>query len=397
MKINRLLKNFVLPMAIGYGIGLIAFFSTGITKSIMLFIVKVLYTVSANYLVFLMWFAPLMVMVFLISASNNIKDSFSQFIVKYFMYITITSLLIAIVTLVISYVLVPVINYLPQPDLLQDKGKFIDPFFEMKLTGLDLLGSIFLGCIIGVFAKRDSQIMKIATEAEAIINVFIQKVLLPLVPVWLIGTFAASTAVTSFGVVVVDLYLSVIVITIQLLWLLVMYLFASKVNGISVKKLIKAASKIYVTVITFAGNSVGMIIPITVAEQKEIGLDEDIAKFVTSSSFNLPGSLIAHIVFVVGIIQLFGTEVTIYQLLLYVFALVFVLIAAPAIPGAVFAITSQLLTPMLGFTESMTNLMGTFYYKQGTTNACVNNCADFYVTPIFSKKQKKITEETLEQ
>ena len=59
---------------------------------------------------------------------------------------------------------------------------------------------------------------------------------------------------------------------------------------------------------------------------------------------------------------------------------------APAVPGGVFAVTSGLLTPILGFTPDQISIMGSFYYTQGTSNSATNNSADLYLGPILSKK-----------
>ena len=70
----------------------------------------------------------------------------------------------------------------------------------------------------------------------------------------------------------------------------------------------------------------------------------------------------------------------------YIIVLTFVLAVSPAISGGVFAITSSLLAPMLGFDNNMIAIMSSMYFKQGTSNAAVNNCSDFYLTGLTATK-----------
>lgn len=380
-----LLKRFFGPLLIGLFAGWIA--ATTNNE----WIVRILYTISENFLSFLLWFAPLMTVVYVTTGINKIKDDLKAFLIRFVIVLIVTLLLCGVFTAVISVLIVP---YLVSPFTFA-QGAWPEPYYVIELSPiLDVFTAIILGLLLGYFLDTKSTSIKIITELEKFINQVVKKVIIPFSPFWIIGSFAASQY-SSQGVALIktDFLLSILILLIQGLWLGIMFFVSSKYAKIGFKKMAKAGFKIYTIVVSLAGNTSGIIIPIIIEEQEKLGLDKQKAKFISASSFNMPGSLISNVVFMYGVAILFSVDVSPEQLLVYVVGLTFLLIVSPAVVGGVFAITSQLLTPIFGFTPDMISLMNTLYFKQGTSNSAVNNAADFYLTGLTHDKSYQVDEE----
>lgn len=395
MKTNSFIKRFLLPVVGGWLFAKIALFLGGVTwfegiPALQTFftegyLVRGAYTISKNFMSFLLFFAPFLTLVLVASGIKNIRGDVKQFLKRFTIILVTTLVGLAAVTVIISLFVVPFMVTNEQMAF----TKWPEPFFVFDLKApIDVFAAIVIGVIVGASIQEDSVYDKLIIESEKIVLNVVRHVIIPLSPLWIFGSFAASVySSDNAQVIIVDLLLSALILAIQFGWLLFMYVITSKYAKVALKSIIKAATKIYLVVLSLAGQGTGIIVPIIVEEEEKLGYNVDKAKFISASSFNMPGSLISHIVFMYGTAMMFNHTVSFAQIALYCAALIFVLIISPAISGGVFALTSSLLSPMLGFSEEMINLMSVFYFKQGTSNAAVNNCADFYLTGLSLSKK----------
>ena len=379
MKHKDLITRFLGPLFLGYMLGL---FSSYTEQE---WIVRTLYTFSDNFLQVLKAFVPIIVFVYVATGINNIRDSLASFFLKYLVALFTTLLFCGVVVLGISMLVLPELVSPFESAL----SVWPESYFTLNLFSFNIFYTLIAGILIGIIFKPTSTVMIGITKLEFYIEWIIKKVLYRLIPLWILGSFAASGYSSSVtDLIIVDIILSILIIVLQFVFLFTMYFISSKYSGVAFKQMVKAGMRIYVMIVSVAGNGTGVIVPYIVEEEEKLGFNKNHAKFISASSFNMPGSLISHIVFMYGISVMYGLDLSMGQLLSYVSVLVFYLIASPGLPGAVFSITSQLLNPMLGFTDDMISIMNGFYWKQGTSNAAINNSADFYLCGFTHKKEK---------
>lgn len=372
---NKIILKFIIPIIIGLSIGYIsAFYNQDIG-------VRLLNTISENILVIITFITPLLTLVIVTSGINQIRENKIKFLTKFFGVILLSSFILGVVVLLFSLVVVPIFSF----DLIRGSEiQYIDPYFKLGLISpFGIFFAVILGIILGLLINPKGYIGKIFEDIQKLLYKFLEKIIMPIMPLWIIGTFAA-TGYQSAGLefLLTDFILSWIIIIIQFLWLGIAYFVVSKTKKINFSSIRKSGLKIYGFVLSIAGLGTSAVLPVIIEEQKKLGIDENKAKVVTATSFNMPGSLISNIVFAVGIVSMYNLNVSIEQYFTFLIIIVFALVAAPAVPGGVFAITSTILAPTLGFTPEMITMFGTMYYKQGTTNSATNNAADLYVTPF---------------
>ncbi len=350
------------------------------------YVVRALYTFSNNFIGFLKWFAPVMSLFLIASGIRELKGQITKFLFR-FTIVLITSLFtLGLITVIIAMIT----SSFFASDLSFATKMWPETYFDINyFTYFDVFTGILLGIALGVLATLSNVINQFVNEGERLVSLIVKNVIIKLSPLWIMGSYAASTIASSNNqIILYDMWLSFVVLVVQICWLAFMYKLMSKLVSISFKSIVKAGSKIFGIVVSMAGMTSVAIFPYLIDEQKKLGLNESKAKFVTVASFNMPGSLVAHIIFATGLSYLFGLNPTFIELTKYMVVLNFILIVSPAISGGVFAITSPLLAPMLGFTDPMIGLMSTMYFKQGTTNAAVNNAADFYLTGLAMDKEE---------
>lgn len=383
-KYFELIRLFIGPMVIGAIIAYvnIALVNKGVMEDITL--IRIVYTFSDNFIGFLKWFAPFMSLILIATGVREIRGEIISFLTR-FTFVLITSLFaIGFISIIISMVIVPlfVVDFSFADNAWPDVY-FTIPFFKY----IDVFAALVIGIIVGIFAQYNQYINKVLDKCEEVVSFVVKHIIMKFSPLWILGSFAGSIySMQNLSIVWFDIWLSFVITVIQFIWLCAMYFILSKYSKIAFKRIFNAASRIFMIVLAMNGMTNSAIYPYLLDEQRDLGLNQDKAKFVTVSSFNMPGSLISHIVFAYGLALLFGLPITFVSLTKYMAVLVFVLVVSPAISGGVFTMTSSLLAPMLGFTDPMIALMSSMYFKQGRYNAAVNNCADFYLTGLSMKR-----------
>lgn len=385
-KLLELIKVFIGPMLIG---ALIAYINIGLVKNGTMediTLIRIVYTFSDNFIGFLKWFAPFMSLVLIATGIREIRGEVASFLTR-FTFVLITSLLaVGFISILLSMLIVPlfVVDF-SFADSAWPEVYFSIPFFQY----MDVFSALIVGIVVGIIAQYSQFVNKILDKCETAVNFVVKHIIMKLSPLWILGSFAGSIySMQGLSIVWFDIWLSFVITVIQIMWLCGMYFILSKYSKIGFKKIYNAGARIFVIVLAMNGMTNSAIYPYLLDEQRDLGLNQDKAKFVTVSSFNMPGSLISHIVFVYGLALLFGLPITFLSLSKYMVVLAFVLVVSPAISGGVFAMTSTLLSPMLGFTDPMIALMSSMYFKQGRYNAAVNNCADFYLTGLSMRRSE---------
>lgn len=380
---SNIIKRFLGPMLIGLLIGTGLYLGNDQVSFNLEYIVKVFYTITYNYTEVLLFIAPMMIFIYVVNATNNLQTNASSFFKRYIVVIFVSLITLGMITLVLAYNLIPLFIR-PMTEM---SAYYVDPF-EMLVLDLQPLFNIttglFLAIFMGALIKSDTTFIKVTHEVEGWLNSFMYKIMLPLVPLWIFGTFMRQGFMNmAVDIVINDIFLSIMILIIQFTWLAVMGLIGSKKGQVVYKKVIKSISILFTEIVSLAGFGTGIIIPLSIEQQKLAGVEEDHAKIIASSSFNMPGSLISNIVFAMGVIYMFDLDITFGKMVVYVAFLIITLIAAPSVPGSVFAVTSTILTPLLGFEAQHIDIMGSLYYKQGTSNSATNHSADIYLGLIL--------------
>ncbi len=383
MKYKFFLKLFI-PIVIGMLLGYVcAIFNIPIFVRIML-------TISSNILILIKVITPFLLVVITATALSSIKEKLSKkvlFLLKLFGYIVLTLIVLGVIVFALSFVIVPFLTF----DFQNYESTWLSPLFELKIPALFSnsylsLISIVIGIILGLFLSEENIIIKFCAKLQNYIFLFFSEFLTPIMPLWIIGSFS-STTYSNVGVnfILTDFLLSIYILILQFSWLFIMYFVTSKLFNVNFKKMYNYGLQIYFKIVSISGFGTQAIIPFIIEKEVDLGFNEQKSTIITATSFNMPGSLISNIVFVLGVINLFNFDISFFALFSFVFILILATIIAPSFPGGTAAITSTLTASILGFSEDMNAIFYTMYYKQGISNSATNNAADLYISSFFKK------------
>lgn len=238
-----------------------------------------------------------------------------------------------------------------------------------------LLISFIFG--IGIAVTHSTSLKNGFSEVQHIIEKLVAGVLIPLLPLHVYGIFANMTyAGTVMDIMSVFIRVFVIIILLHVAVILIQYTIAGTVAGRNPIKLIRRMLPAYFTAI--GTQSSAATIPVTVACTKNNDVSDRIAEFVCPlcATIHLSGSTITLTSCSIALMMLNGMDVTLSGLFPFILMLGITMVAAPGVPGGAVMAALGILSSMLGFNDSMLNLMIALYIAQDSFGTACNVTGD---------------------
>ena len=238
-----------------------------------------------------------------------------------------------------------------------------------------LLLSFIFG--IGIAVTHSTSLKNGFSEVQHIIEKLVAGVLIPLLPLHVYGIFANMTyAGTVMDIMSVFIRVFAIIILLHVAVILIQYTIAGTVAGKNPIKLIRRMLPAYFTAI--GTQSSAATIPVTVACTKSNDVSDRIAEFVCPlcATIHLSGSTITLTSCSIALMMLNGMDVTLGGLFPFILMLGITMVAAPGVPGGAVMAALGILSSMLGFNDSMLNLMIALYIAQDSFGTACNVTGD---------------------
>lgn len=267
------------------------------------------------------------------------------------------------------------------------------PFFNMELEPIigimpALLLSFTLG--LGMATIKNSQLLKVTEEFGEIIGKLIKNVIIPLLPVHILGIFANMTYAGEVAIILsVFAKVFLIVIGLHILYLLLQYSVAGAFSKQNPFQLIKTMLPAYFTAL--GTQSSAATIPVTLAQTKKNEVKESIANFVVplSATIHLSGSTITLVSCSLAVMMLHDMSISFLHLFPFILMLGVTMIAAPGIPGGAVMAAVGLLDSMLHFNGTLISLMIALYIAQDSFGTACNVTGDGAIAIVVDEINSK--------
>ncbi len=255
-------------------------------------------------------------------------------------------------------------------------------FFKLDIPPLfgvisALVAAFIFG--IGISALRTDALRTVFEQGRDIIERLLARVIIPLLPFYIAGVFAAMaadgsvfTTLHAFGKVLL------LVVVMHWAWLSVLFIVTGLLNGRSPIGLIRTMLPAYFTALGTMSSAA--TIPVTLRQVKAAKISEPIANFVVPlcANIHLSGSTIT-LVTCASAVMLMTPGVGLPSLgamLPFILMLGVIMIAAPGAPGGAVMSAIGLLTSMLGFNDAQVALMIALYLAQDSFGTATNVTGD---------------------
>ena len=239
---------------------------------------------------------------------------------------------------------------------------------------------------LGMSAIKGSALKDAMNDFRDIITLVINKVIIPLLPIYIFGIFLLMTASGQVaGVMGVFIKLIAVIFVLTVVLLVLQFSIAGAVAGKNPLKLLRTMLTAYFTAL--GTQSSAATIPVTLEQTIKNGVRPQIAGFVIPlcATIHLSGSTMKITACALAIMMIEHMPVDPMQYIGFILMLGITMIAAPGVPGGAIMAAVGLLQSMLGFDQTAVGLMIALYIAMDSFGTATNVTGDGAIAVIVDK------------
>ncbi|MEH8022301.1 dicarboxylate/amino acid:cation symporter [Rheinheimera metallidurans] len=267
----------------------------------------------------------------------------------------------------------------------------IEPFLRMDIPPVfGVMTALALAFIfgLGIASTQAEQLKKLSDQGRDIIQLLLEKVIIPLLPLYIAGEFAQMAAAGSvFGTLKTFGIVLLLAVAMHWVWIITLYTIAGIKAGRSPFALIKNMLPAYFTALGTMSSAA--TIPIALKATKSNGVRDDVANFTVPlcATIHLSGSTITIVTCAMAVITMQnGLEIPSFATIMpFILMLGLVMLAAPGVPGGAVMSAVGLLGSMLGFGDAAIALMIALYMAQDSFGTACNVTGDGAIAVLVDK------------
>lgn len=381
---EELVFRLLFAVILGLGLGFVA--TVEIISAVM---------VVKNILGQIIFFAiPLIILGFIAPTIASLRKNASKMLVFALSIAYLSTLGAALMSTVAGYFFVPILNITP---VIEMGNTLPEEVFQLNISPImSTMSALVLSLLLGVAVSntKSQYFTKLLEELQLIVLDIVNKVIIPILPFFIGGTFAILAyegAITKQ----LPVFFVVILIAIvgQFIWLGILYTIASVYTKTKGKEVLRHYLPAYFTAIGTMSSAATLPVALSCARKSSILEKENISFSIPLfANIHLCGSVLTEVFFVMVVSQLiYGTLPTFGTMLLFVVLLGLFGIGAPGVPGGTVMASLGLITGVLGFDSEGTALMLTIFALQDSFGTACNVTGDGALTMIMNKKFKELS------
>ncbi len=296
-----------------------------------------------------------------------------------------------------GYLIIPSLNITNKASHLKELPEIIFQFdipaVMPVMTALIL--AFFLG--LSVAWTKSSRFEKILTEFQDMILSIVNKIIIPILPFFIAGTFS-SLAYEGTLTEHLPVFIKVIFIILigHFIWLAVLYSIAGLISKKNPLEVIKHYLPSYLTAVGTMSSAATLPVSLKCANKSKV-LNKKIVDFAIplGATIHLCGSVLTETFFVMTVSKiLYGQLPPMSSMITFVILLGIFAIGAPGVPGGTVMASLGLITSVLGFDQAGIALVLTIFAIQDSFGTACNVTGDgaiaLMLTGIFKDDNKKL-------
>ena len=274
-----------------------------------------------------------------------------------------------------------------------EKSAEILPYFTVNIpAALDVMSALVLSFIMGLgIAYGGHKVLRDATnEMKAIIVGVIERVIIPLLPVYIFGIFLNMTfSGDVMRMMTVFAKIIVVIFALYIFVLIYQYLIAGAIVRKNPFRLLANMFPAYLTAL--GTSSSAATIPVALKQTRKNGVSEGVAGFVIPlcATVHLSGSAmkITACAFTIALLEGMPTDFPLF--LHFIMVLAIFMVAAPGVPGGAVMAALAPLGSILGFGENEQALMIALYIAMDSFGTACNVTGDGAIALVVDKLNRK--------
>ncbi len=362
-------------------------------------VVRITVTFASLFSEFLRFIVPLMILAFVIMGIADLSQGAGKLLGITTALSYVSTIIAGFLAFIVAISIFPtfidstVLSLIGNPE----EGQ-LAPFFEISIPPiLDVTSALVFSFIMGlcISTMKGNKIgytcYNFFSEFSEIITKVLNKIIIPLLPLFIMGTFANMTySGETFAIVSVLWKVFIIVVCLHLLYLTAMFLFAGGLSKKNPFKLIKNQVPGYLAAV--GTQSSAACIPVNIGCAEKNGTTREIREFVIPlcSTIHMAGSIITITSCVTAVLMIFDMPYDLKTMVPLILALGVAMVASPGAPGG--AIMSALpFLPIVGISSegAIASLLIALYITQDSFGTAANVSGDNAIAVIVDVIYKK--------
>lgn len=355
--------------------------------------VRIFVTFNAFFGQFIGFLVPLIILALVTAAIANTEQNAGKMLTSTLAIVFASTIFSGVFSFGIGDWILPYfIEHDADIALAPQAGGIFAPFFLIQLPPpLDVMSALVLAMMLGLGIRTASAsgLKQAISELQSVVMLSIERVLIPLLPIYIYGIFLHMSAAGEVLNLLKDFVMVLlIVVVLQLLWAVLLYLIA----GISIRKnpFKLMWTMMPASLFAFATSSSAATIPITLKQTKKIVGSDDTASFVVPLCANLhiPGLNIHVVLCAMALMLSTGMEIDLLTFIAFILMMAVTCVAAPGIPGGSVAVL-PVLASVLGFPPEMQALCLSLCIAMDAPITAVNVLCDGAVAIMVDKQMSR--------
>lgn len=359
---------------------------------------RVVVTCSSIFSTFLSFIIPLMIVAYVTMGIANLRSGAGKLLLITVALSYFSTLVAGSASYLVSSSLFP--SFMSEGALDQIAATAdvsLESYFSLSIPPLlDTLSAVTLAFVLGLCLStmRGKEIGESLyhgmEDFSAIIDKVLHVVIIPLLPLYICGTFTNMTySGKTFAILSILWKVFLVVIAMHLIYICIQFLVAGLISKKNPVTLIRNQIPGYATAI--GTQSSAATIPVTVECTKKNGVTASIAEFVCPlcATIHLSGSTITLTSCSIAVLMMMGQPVTFGKMFPFILMLGITMVAAPGVPGGAVMAALGILQSMLGFDETMQGLMIALYIAQDSFGTACNVTGDGAIAVFMDSITKK--------
>lgn len=272
-------------------------------------------------------------------------------------------------------------------------AKELTPYFTITIPpALDVMTALVFAFVIGLGLsyQEKSSLKLVVKDFETIIMQLIKNVIVPLLPLFILGIFASmSFSGKVFSILSVFINIIGVIFALHIILLLLQYIIAGIITKQNPFKLLLNMMPAYFTAL--GTQSSAATIPVTLQQTLKNGVSEKIAGFVIPlcATIHLSGSTMKITACAIALLILQGMPFDFTLFAGFICMLGIAMVAAPGVPGGAIMAAVGILQSMLGFNDEMIGLMIALYIAMDSFGTACNVTGDGAIALVVDRITKE--------
>ena len=330
-KIN-LITKLIIAVALGILIG----------KFMPLWFCRAVVTISGLFSSFLKFVIPLMILAYITSGIADLSIGAGKLLFVTVLLAYGSTLICGSISFLVAYNVFPnFISFETVKEIQKTSGLPVTAFFEQNIPPiLDTISSVILSFILGLCLSTmkgkeiGTTLYNAVKDFSIIINKILQVVVVPLLPIYICGTFVEMTYSGKTFILMSVLYkIFLVILAMQFTYLLIQFLIAGFISKKNPFILIKNQIPGYLTALSTQSSAATIPVNLKCAERD--GICEEIRNFIVPlcANIHMCGSIITIVCCATAVCLMYNIPIGLENVVPFIMILGVAMVASPGAPG----------------------------------------------------------------